>query len=79
MILRGDMAKNRISRVIGGIQRMKKIVASILTAIMLMVVFQTAAFAAEGEGAEASVSPNPGGGETSFTSTSSMARMIMTD
>lgn len=40
---------------------MKKIVASILTAIMLMVVFQTAAFAAEGEGAEASVSPNPGG------------------
>ena len=45
---------------------MKKIVASILTAIMLMVVFQTAAFAAEGEGAEASVSPNPGG-------------MIMTD
>lgn len=79
MILRGDMAKNRISRVIGGIQRMKKIVASILTAIMLMVVFQTAAFAAEGEGAEASVSPNPGGGGTSFTSTSSMARMIMTD
>ena len=77
MILRGDMAKNRISRVIGGIQRMKKIVASILTAIMLMGAFQTAAFAAEG--AEASVSPNPGGGETSFTSTSSMARMIMTD
>ena len=78
MILWGDMAKNRISRVIGGIQRMKKIVASILTAIMLMVVFQTAAFAVEGEGAEASVSPNPGG-EMSFTSTSSMARMIMTD
>ena len=42
---------------------MKKIVASILTAIMLMVAFQTAAFAAEGEGAEASVSPNPGGGD----------------
>lgn len=40
---------------------MKKIVASILTAIMLMVVFQTAAFAAEGEGAEANVSPNLGG------------------
>ena len=61
MILRGNMAKNRISRVIGGIQRMKKIVASILTAIMLMGAFQTAAFAAEG--AEASVSPNPGGGD----------------
>lgn len=42
---------------------MKKIVASILTAIMLMVVFQTAAFAAEGEGAEANVSPNLGGGK----------------
>lgn len=40
---------------------MKKIVASILTAIMLMVVFQTAAFAAEGEGAEANVSPKLGG------------------
>lgn len=72
------MDRNRISRGIGGVQRMKKIVASILTAIMLMVVFQTAAFAAEGEGAEANVSPNPGG-DTSFTSTSSMARMIMTD
>lgn len=57
---------------------MKKIVASILTAIMLMVVFQTAAFAAEGEGAEANVSPKLGGG-ASFISTSSMARMIMTD
>ena len=42
---------------------MKKIVASILTAIMLMVVFQTAAFAAEGEGAEAKVAPKLGGGE----------------
>ncbi len=58
---------------------MKKIVASILTAIMLMVVFQTAAFAAEGEGAEANVSPKLGGGGASFISTSSMARMIMTD
>ena len=59
---------------------MKKIVASILTAIMLMVVFQTAAFAAEGEGAEANVSPKlGGGGGASFISTSSMARMIMTD
>lgn len=57
---------------------MKKIVASILTAIMLMVVFQTAAFAAEGEGAEENVSPKLGGG-ASFISTSSMARTIMTD
>lgn len=73
------MDRNRISRVIGGVQRMKKIVASILTAIMLMVVFQTAAFAAEGEGAEANVSPNLGGEKTSFISTRRMARMIMTD
>lgn len=45
---------------------MKKIVASILTAIMLMVVFQTAAFAAEGEGAEANVSPKLGGGSVIY-------------
>ena len=51
----------------------KRIIASILTVIMLMTMLPTAAFAADGESAETGNSTTL---ETAIISTSSMAQMI---
>ena len=50
----------------------KRIIASILTVIMLMTMLPTAAFAADGESTETGDSTTP-------EATSSMAQMLMTD
>lgn len=54
----------------------KRIIASILTVIMLMTVFQTAALAADGEGTEAVASTPP---KLPFILTSNMVQIAMTD
>lgn len=54
----------------------KRIIASILTVIMLMTVLQTAALAADVEGTEAVASTPP---QPPFILTSNMVQIAMTD